>query len=247
MHEPDRPRLTPPSTPAEGGAARSADQPGSSPAAAALVASLRDNGIDARVLEAFQAVDRADFVPAELLDHAYEDRPLPIGGGQTISQPYIVAVMIEALALTPSDRVLEIGTGSGYASALLAELAGGVWTVERRADLAEQAERRLGEHRVRHPGCAPIHTRAGDGSTGWPEQAPFQAILVSASGPYVPAVLVHQLAIGGRLVMPVGSDVDHQELVRVRRDDAGRAVREHLGWVRFVPLVGEAAWEDRHG
>jgi protein-L-isoaspartate(D-aspartate) O-methyltransferase len=211
-----------------------------------MVASLRQNGIDGRVADAFEAVDRADFVPAELRDHAYEDRPLPIGGGQTISQPYIVAVMIEALALASSDRVLEIGTGSGYASALLAELAAGVWTVERRADLAERSERRLSEHRRRHPNCAPIHARAGDGSLGWPEQAPFEAILVSASGPYVPAVLVHQLAVGGRLVMPVGSDVDHQELVRVRRDDAGRALREHLGWVRFVPLVGEAAWEERH-
>lgn len=207
---------------------------------AALVDQLRRVGItDRRVLDAFAAVDRADFLPGSMREHAYEDRPQPIGGGQTISQPQIVAVMAEALELGPGDRVLDVGTGSGYAAAILAELAGEVFTIERRPELAAEARRRL----AAEPRPAPVHVRIGDGSLGWPDAAPFDAILVSAAGPRLPAPLLEQLAPGGRLVMPVGTGTE-QQLVRVRRGDAADASlrEERLGWVRFVPLLGEAGW-----
>lgn len=207
---------------------------------AALLDQLRRVGItDRRVLDAFAAVDRADFLPGSMREHAYEDRPQPIGGGQTISQPQIVAVMAEALELGPGDRVLDVGTGSGYAAAILAELAGEVFTIERRPELAAEARRRL----AAEPRPAPVHVRIGDGSLGWPDAAPFDAILVSAAGPRLPAPLLEQLAPGGRLVMPVGTGTE-QQLVRVRRGGAADASlrEERLGWVRFVPLLGEAGW-----
>ncbi len=208
---------------------------------AALLDALRAAGVrDRRVLDAFAAVDRAAFVPEALRDHAYEDRPLPIGGGQTISQPQVVAIMVEALAVRPGDRVLDVGTGSGYAAAILAELAGEVFTIERVAALAAEARRRL----AAVPRPAPVRVRVGDGTLGWPEAAPFDAILVSAGGPVVAGPLVDQLAPGGRLVIPVGTVPDQQQLVRVRRDPDGTVHQEALGWVRFVPLLGAAGWAE---
>lgn len=192
---------------------------------------------DRRVLDAMGSVPREAFVAERLAGAAYDDTPLPIGEEQTISQPYIVALMAEALELTPEDRVLEIGAGSGYAAAVLGRLAGEVWAVERHALLAEQARRR-----VETLGCANVHILHGDGTLGWPEQAPFDAIVVAAGGPDVPPALLGQLAPGGRLVIPVGPDLRLQELVRVRKREDGSVGRENLGAVSFVPLVGEQGW-----
>ena len=191
---------------------------------------------DDLVLSAMASVPREEFLPPELREFAYDDRPLPIAEGQTISQPYVVAWMIEALALSPADRVLEVGTGSGYAAAVLGRVAGEVYTIERHAPLAEVATQRLARL-----GFANVHVRCGDGTLGWPEAAPFQGIVVAAGGPAVPAALTHQLAIGGRLVIPVG---DHrlQRLVRVTRVDATQFVEEDLGGVQFVPLIGAQGW-----
>ncbi len=196
--------------------------------------------VDTSVLAAFEVVERERFVPAEFESSAYDDCPLPIGGGQTISQPLMVAIMLEALELTPSDRLLEVGTGSGYAAALAARLVAEVFTIERLPELAADAARRLeemGEDRV--------HVRSGDGSLGWPDAAPFDAILVSAGGPHLPGPLLGQLAPGGRLVMPVGREQRAQRLVRVRRDADGLLHHEDLGAVRFVPLIGVGGWPDR--
>jgi protein-L-isoaspartate(D-aspartate) O-methyltransferase len=174
--------------------------------------------------------------------HAYADQPLPIGEEQTISQPYGVATMTESLRLRSGDRVLEIGTGSGYQAAVLAEIAAEVYTVERLARLAESARRRLEELRY-----ANVHVRHGDGSLGWPEHAPFDAIVVTAGGPSVPPSLLAQLATGGRLVMPVGSSPLAQQLVRVVRTGEASYEREELGDVAFVPLIGAEGWADRSG
>ncbi len=199
---------------------------------------LEGRGItDARVLDAFASVPRDRFVTAPDQAAAYEDHPLPIGGGQTISQPYIVALMAEALALQPSDHVLEVGAGSGYAAAILSCLAADVVAVERVPELAAAAAARLAELDYRN-----VRVVAGDGSTGVADAAPFDAICVSASAPRVPRALVGQLAPGGRLVVPVGSP-DEQQLVRVWLDQQGRARAERLGAVRFVPLVGEQGWQ----
>jgi len=192
---------------------------------------------DARVLDAFATVPRDRFVKEHDRPAAYEDHPLPIGGGQTISQPYIVALMAEALALTDRDHVLEVGAGSGYAAAILSRLAADVVAIERVPKLADAAAARLAEL-----GYTNVRVVAGDGSTGAADAAPFDAICVSASAPRVPRSLVAQLAGGGRLVVPVGGP-DDQELVRVRIDDAGRALVQRLGGVRFVPLVGEEGWQ----
>jgi protein-L-isoaspartate(D-aspartate) O-methyltransferase len=162
---------------------------------------------------------------------------LPIGAGQTISQPYIVALMAEALALTTTDHVLEVGAGSGYAAAILSRLGADVVAVERMPELAAAAATRLAAL-----GYDNVRVVAGDGSTGVADAAPFDAICVSASAPRVPRALVAQLAPGGRLVVPVGSP-DEQELVRVRLDSAGQARAQRLGAVRFVPLVGEQGWQ----
>ncbi|HVS03603.1 MAG TPA: protein-L-isoaspartate(D-aspartate) O-methyltransferase [Thermoanaerobaculia bacterium] len=194
---------------------------------------------DERVLEAMRRVPREPFLRQELRDLAYEDSPLPIAEGQTISQPYMVALMTEALELGPDDRVLEIGTGSGYAAAVLAEVAAEVVTVERHRSLADEARRRLAGL-----GYDQIEVVHADGTLGWPERAPYDAIVVAAGGPDVPAALQRQLAIGGRLVIPVGPTRLLQTLVRLRRVGEKDFRHEDLGEVRFVPLVGEEGWED---
>jgi protein-L-isoaspartate(D-aspartate) O-methyltransferase len=191
-----------------------------------------------RVAAAMSEVAREDFVPAELIAFAYEDRPLPIGDGQTISQPYIVAVMIEALKLEGGDKVLEIGTGSGYVAALLSKIAAEVFTVERIEALATAAARRLADH-----GYANVHVLHADGTRGWSEHAPYDAILVSAGAPEVPRSLKEQLEIGGRLVIPVGDQTHAQELMRLVRVSEHQYQEESLTYVRFVPLVGKEGWD----
>ena len=186
---------------------------------------------DRRVLEAIRKVPREVFVPGELRQHAYNDSPLPIGSGQTISQPFIVAFMIEALVLEGGERVLEIGAGSGYAAAVLAEIAGEVYAIERIGQLAKNAAINL-----QNAGYHNVHIKHADGTLGWAEMAPFDAILVSASAPSVPAKLKAQLKIGGRLVMPVGSAYA-QQLVRIKRKSETAFAEEDLADVRFVPLI----------
>jgi protein-L-isoaspartate(D-aspartate) O-methyltransferase len=192
---------------------------------------------DPRVLAAMRAVPREEFIRADLAEFAYEDTPLPIEEGQTISQPYIVALMAEAGELQPSDRVLEIGTGSGYAAAVLAEIVDRVYSIERHEPLARSAAERLS-----HLGYENVRVFCGDGTMGWPEEAPFDAIIVAAGGPEVPEALRQQLSMGGRLVIPVGEDPRTQELVRVRRTDEQAYRMETLGQVQFVPLIGSAGW-----
>ncbi len=187
---------------------------------------------DARVLAAMRKVPRHLFVPAEMVPSAYADQPLPIGHGQTISQPYIVGFMTEALELKPRDRVLEIGTGSGYQAAVLAELAAEVYSIEIVEPLGKEVALRL-----RDLGYSRIKLRIGDGYRGWPEAAPFNAIIVTAAPDHIPPALVDQLAPGGRLVLPVGRFF--QQLVRIRRTPRG-IKQEELLPVRFVPMVGEA-------
>jgi protein-L-isoaspartate(D-aspartate) O-methyltransferase len=194
---------------------------------------LRDRGVrDERVLDAFRRVPREAFVDPDRARSAYDDRPLDIGQGQTISQPWVVAVMLEALALHPTDRLLEVGVGSGYAIALASLLvaeAAGIERVPALADAARERLARLGYDNVR--------VRTGDGTQGWPEEAPFDAILVSAGGREVPATLVTQLVSGGRMVIPVGGEHD-QDLLLVTRDGSGEVTQRSLGHVRFVPLIG---------
>lgn len=201
---------------------------------------IKSRGVrDEAVLSAMLKVPRERFVPESLAEIAYVDRPLPIGAGQTISQPYIVAVMTEALRLGPQDRVLEIGTGSGYSAAVLAVIAAEVYTIERLESLAASAGRRLGEL-----GYSNVHVRHGDGSLGWPEHAPYNAIVITASGPDVPTALLQQLAVGGRLVMPVGRRLNAQRLVRVERTGPESYEREILERVAFVPLIGAQGWPE---
>lgn len=185
---------------------------------------------DARLLDAMRRTPREPFLDAGLANEAYEDGPLPIGEGQTISQPYVVALMIEALAVGERDCVLEVGAGSGYAAALLGRLAARVHAIERHAVLAEAARARLAGL-----GLSAIRFAVGDGTRGWPEAAPFDAILVSAGGPAIPPPLVNQLAPGGRLVMPVGPP-GGQRLVKVTRAPDGDR-RDDFGPVSFVPLI----------
>ena len=192
---------------------------------------------DPQVLEAFSSVAREQFLPDDLHEFAYDDAPLPIAQGQTISQPYIVALMTEALQLHGGEKVLEIGTGSGYAAAILARIAGEVYTVERHGQLAARAADVLQAH-----GYHNVHIKHGDGTLGWSEHAPFDAIVVAAGGPEVPESLKAQLKIGGRLVIPVGADPSLQELVRVTRVAAHQYDTEEIADVRFVPLVGEEGW-----
>ena len=194
---------------------------------------------DPHLLAAMRAVPREAFVPEGMAAHAYDDSPLPIGHGQTISQPYIVALMIAAAGVKPGDRVLEIGAGSGYAAAVLGRIAAEVIAIERHGELAERAAARL-----RRLGLANVEIVEGDGSGGCPARAPFDAILAAASGSHVPPVLRGQLAIGGRLVMPVGAPGEAQELVRVTRVGADDFREESLGAVRFVPLIGAEGWEE---
>jgi protein-L-isoaspartate(D-aspartate) O-methyltransferase len=189
------------------------------------------------VLAAMRNVPRERFVPKGLRAFAYDDSPLLIGAGQTISQPFIVAYMVEALVLQGGEKVLEIGTGSGYAAAVLAEIAAEVYTIERIKELAERASAVLEEL-----GYDNVHVRHGDGTVGWPAQAPFDAIVASAGGPEVPETLKHELKIGGRLVIPIGQSRSYQELVRVTRVAEEDFESEDLTPVRFVPLVGEEGW-----
>lgn len=193
---------------------------------------------DPAVLEAIGRVPREDYVPQDYFALAYDDRPVPLAQGQTVSQPYIVARMVEALELTPTSRVLDIGTGSGYAAAVLAEIAGEVVSVERLPELAEAARQRLAV-----AGYGRVSVVVGDGSLGWPTRAPYDGIVAAAASPDVPMVLPQQLAIGGRLVLPVQSG-DGQVLIRIRRTADDRYQREELLPVRFVPLVGEGGWAE---
>ena len=197
---------------------------------------LRERGIgDERVLLAMSKVPREEFAPADSLAQAYGDYPLPIGAGQTVSQPYIVASMIEALAVAPSDRVLEIGTGTGYEAAILGELAAEVWTIERVPELAREAQEILA--RLKYDN---VHVIERDGSMGLPEHAPFRKILVAAAAPAVPQSLVDQLDEGGSLVIPIGSRVEQQ--IHLVRKVNGEAVTTRRELCRFVPLLGKEGW-----
>jgi protein-L-isoaspartate(D-aspartate) O-methyltransferase len=200
---------------------------------------IRRGILDPSVLEAVRRVPREEFVAPELAKQAYEDGPLAIGAGQTISQPYIVALTANALRLTRAERVLEVGTGSGYAAAVFSHLASEVFTIERIFALAHSAEQRLARL-----GYANVHVKHGDGSLGDPENAPYAAIAVAAVGPEPPPALLEQLAIGGRLVMPVGPD-GAQTLVRLTRTDRENYEEESLANVRFVPLIGQQGFASR--
>jgi protein-L-isoaspartate(D-aspartate) O-methyltransferase len=204
-------------------------------ARARLLAELRHDIRDERVLAAMARVPREKFVSDDLRAFAYENRPLPIGHGQTISQPLIVAMMTEALDLTSGEKVLELGTGSGYQAAILAELTERVVTVERIAPLAERAAAVLAEL-----GYHNVQVRLADDTIGWPEDAPYDAILVTAAAPDVPPALIEQLATQGRLVIPVGAH-DVQELLLITNNPSG-LVTKRLGPCRFVPLVGAGGW-----
>jgi len=195
---------------------------------------LRARGIsDQRVLDAMARVPRHDFAPERFRDQAYEDHPLPIGEGQTISQPYIVAIMLEALAISPQDKVLEVGTGSGYLTAVLAELAKEVVSIERHAALADAARDLLARM-----GCQNVRVITGDGTRGLPESAPFDAIIVSAAAPELPQALVDQVAEGGRLIIPVGwHDSQQLQLIEKQNGQLRTTLRELC---RFVPLVSES-------
>lgn len=190
-----------------------------------------------RVLEAFLEVPRHEFVLPEHVAHAYEDCPLPIGEGQTISQPYMVAVMTQALELTGSETVLEVGTGSGYQAAILARLARLVYTIEAVASLADRARERL-----QRLGYDNVTCIVGDGSQGYPEAAPYDAMLVTAAAPRVPEAMTEQLGEGGRLTIPVG-EMYSQELVLVRKEN-GRLSQKTINYCRFVPLTGKYGWGD---
>ena len=194
---------------------------------------------DPLVLDAMRTVPRERFVPASLAKFAHDDGPLPIGHDQTISQPYVVAVMARAAGLKPGARVLEIGTGSGYSAAVLSRITAEVYTVERVGALADAARARLAEL-----GYGNVHVREGDGTLGWPAHAPYDAVVVTAGGPRVPGTLLHQLAVGGRLVMPVGPVARHQRLVRVTRTDVHEYQYENLEEVAFVPLIGAEGWTE---
>jgi protein-L-isoaspartate(D-aspartate) O-methyltransferase len=210
---------------------------------AAARAEMVDRQIVARgiiaphVLAAMREVPREAFVPPAEAAWAYDDGPLPIEAGQTISQPYIVALMIAAAGVAPGARVLEIGAGSGYAAAVIGRIAARVIAIERHRELAD-----LAADRMRRLGYDNVEIVYGDGSAGMAEAAPFDAILAAASGSHVPQALLDQLCVGGRLVMPVGGTHEVQDLVRVTRIDAGAFERESLCPVRFVPLIGAAGW-----
>jgi protein-L-isoaspartate(D-aspartate) O-methyltransferase len=195
--------------------------------------SLDKEALDPRVLEAMATVPRHELVPDELRGVAYENRPLPIGHGQTISQPYIVAIMTDLLKFEPGQRVLEIGTGSGYQAAILGELGGEVYTIEIIEQLGEQARRNLERLGYRN-----IEVRIGDGYYGWEEQAPFDAIVVTAAASHIPPPLIKQLKNGGRMIIPVGSRFMVQQLLLVEKDAAGKVTTRQILPVRFVPLTG---------
>jgi protein-L-isoaspartate(D-aspartate) O-methyltransferase len=197
---------------------------------------------DELVLGAMDKVPRELFLPKEIREFAYEDSPLPIGDEQTISQPYIVAFMAEALMLKGGERVLEIGAGSGYGAAVLAEIAAEVYTVERLGKLADRAAATLAELGYRN-----VHVLHGDGSRGWPQHAPYDGIVVAAGAPRIPESLKEQLKIGGRLVIPVGVHQRAQELIRMVRVSQNEYRRDDIGDVRFVPLIGAEGWPTPNG
>lgn len=194
-----------------------------------------------RLLEAMRKVERHRFIPASLAAYAYDDSPLPIREGQTISQPYIVASMTAQLDLQPEDRVLEVGTGSGYQAAILGELAGEVYSIEIIPELAEESKAILSELEYDH-----VHVKQGDGYLGWPEKAPFDAIIVTAAAPYVPEPLLDQLKPEGIMIIPVGHQGSVQELLKISKDQNGNIRREYLEPVRFVPLTRLPPEEDSH-
>lgn len=197
-----------------------------------LIMKLRRSGItNTAVLAAIERVPRESFVPQPFLDQAYEDRTLPIGHGQTLSQPQIVALMTQALEVKATHRVLEVGTGSGYQAAVLSLLARDVFTVERYAALLDEALQRFAELGLRN-----IHARVGDGNLGWPEEAPFDRIMLTAAGPDIPPALLEQLAPAGIMVLPIGPERGDQELIRLTRTETGFR-EEMLAPVRFVPLL----------
>jgi protein-L-isoaspartate(D-aspartate) O-methyltransferase len=194
---------------------------------------LKARGIDdQRLLDAFCCVERHKFVPEKYRDSAYADYPIPIGEGQTISQPYIVAVMTESLSLTGNEKVLEVGTGSGYQTAILAKLAGMVYTIERISSLAKSAEQLFGEL-----GISNIKLKIGDGTLGWPQEAPFDRIIITAATPVVPLPLIEQLKDSGKLVAPLGES-SHQILTLVEKE-SGSCTYKQLCGCMFVPLIGE--------
>lgn len=204
---------------------------------------LEARGItDLAVLEAMSQVPRERFVSPEYADLAYDDCPLPIGLGQTISQPYVVAFMIQSLSLTSGDFVLEVGTGSGYAAAVLSHIAARVITVERIVALADEAAIKLALL-----GYDNVTVHSADGTLGWRESAPYDAIIVAAGGPSIPESLKNQLDRKGRLVMPVGQYPRTQQLVRLRRLASGGFETDRLSFVRFVPLIGEEGWDEGKG
>lgn len=213
-----------------------------SPPKRALLKQLFDEGInDLDVLAAIQTTPRELFVPERYQSNAYENRPLPIGRGQTISQPSIIALMTSSLELSKSHRVLEIGTGSGYQAAILARLAGEVFTIERHPDLAEQAKERLASL-----GLDNVHVRVGDGTLGWPEEAPFDRMMVTAAGPRVPASLVGQLTEGGRVVIPIHSPGEENQRLYLFVKHGEELEPTLLSGCRFVPLLGEEGWPTDH-
>lgn len=201
---------------------------------------LKSRGItQPHILEAFLAVPREAFISPEYAHLAYGDHPLPIEAGQTISQPYIVALMIQAAGIKTGEKVLEVGAGSGYAAAVISRIAARVVAIERQHDLVEVARERL--KRLGYDNVAIVE---GDGTKGYPEEAPFDAILAAASGSHVPPPFIDQLTDGGCVVMPVGSPGWVQELIKVTKGPGGKLISENLGGVRFVPLIGEEGWKD---
>ena len=191
------------------------------------------------ILEAFRTVPREQFLSDDYAELAYGDHPLPIEAGQTISQPYIVALMIHAAEVKCGDRVLEVGAGSGYAAAVISRVASKVIAIERQPDLVAVAQERM-----QRLGYDNVHIVEGDGTRGWEAEAPYDAIIAAASGSHVPQQWIRQLADGGRIVMPVGEPKWVQKLIKVTRGPAGNFITEDLGGVRFVPLIGEEGWTD---
>jgi len=200
---------------------------------------MRRGIVEKHILDAFREVPREAFVSPEYAHLAYGDHPLPIEAGQTISQPYIVGLMIQAAGIQSGDAVLEVGAGSGYAAAVISRIAKQVIAIERQHDLVEGAR-----HRLKQLGYDNVEIVEGDGTRGCPDHAPFDAILAAASGSHVPPPLIEQLAPNGRLVMPLGEPGWVQELVKVTKQEGGILKQENLGGVRFVPLIGEEGWKD---
>jgi protein-L-isoaspartate(D-aspartate) O-methyltransferase len=200
---------------------------------------LINRGIeDEKVIDAFAEVPREEFVGEKYKSSAYDDGPLPIGSGQTISQPYIVALMIDSLNLNEDDKVLEIGTGSGYAAAVLAKIVNEVYTIEKIDKLAEKAKERFKKLNYTN-----ISTKVGDGTLGWEENAPYDGIVVSAAAPHVPEALINQLAESGKIIIPVGEDGGVQRLKLIKKTEDGTVNEENLDYVRFVPLLGENGYK----